>query len=144
MGEKPETDADERAFLVAHEAWLVAITEGNRYVEPEAVESALRRVGSAESTAEDESLLRMRIQTADLLISQMEGFIVEAQKNAPVIRGVPEGAIHLGGRRWRCPRCNFLAGLMREELECRGCSFPGDDTRPWVVGEDEEAVVDAS
>jgi len=137
----PPADPDEvRIFHMAYRAWRVALAHGDRSVDPAKVESALCRVGEGTSTADDETLLRQRIQVADLAAAVLEADL-EGLANVRAFRQaeeedqaewMPKGASPMGGKRWRCPRCNFIAGLRKTETVCRGCNFPEEDTRDWT------------
>lgn len=148
IGHAPADDEDRKMFAFALRAWRSALAYGQiDSVRPAVVERALKRVGTGESTAEDELTLRERILVGDETIAAMQTDLNEwedqiqqrgeqavaevapAQPEGPV----PPGAIAIGGIRWRCPRCSFMGGNVRVELTCRGCSWPADDTRPWVV-----------
>lgn len=144
IGHPPADEEDRKLFTFALRAWRSALTHGQSVVGPEAVERALVRVGKGETTSDDELTLRERIQIGEETIMAMEAELqqyegVEAQQPSEgvpqsALEGpVPTGATPLGGTRWRCPRCNFMGGNTRVEHTCRGCSWPADDTRPWIV-----------
>lgn len=140
IGHPPDGTDEANIFRMAYRAWQVALTAGNRAVEPEKVERSLGRVGEGNTTQDDELVLRQRIQVADVTIAMLTADLeslanVRAFKQAEEeaqAEWMPKGASPLGGKRWRCPRCNFIGGLRKVETECRGCNYPGDDTRDWV------------
>jgi rubrerythrin len=149
IGHPPANKEEAQAFRLCLTAWRVALTRGDREVYPEDTERALKRVGQGESTYEDELAIRLRIQIGDetiaALIADLDTFadVRQAQSAAAEQRReiMPDGAKPLGGTRWRCPRCNFIGGLRQPETICRGCSFPGEDTRAWVGDGDERGAL---
>lgn len=139
IGHPPRDDDERKVFLMAHLAWRAALSYGEWEPGPADVEWALKATRKA-AGAETELVLRNRILIADMTIESLEAQMsrydelrVELDARVAQERQVaPEGAKMLGGTRWQCPRCNFIAGIKRIELECRGCSYPGDDTRSWT------------
>lgn len=147
IGHPPSDKEEERLFALSHLAWRAALAYGEREIVPAQVEKALLRVGEGESTHEDELLLRTRIEVTDLTARSLEHQLdqyavlqehVQAEQ-ARQANWKPDGAEAMGGRRWRCPRCRFIGGLKRIELICRGCGYPGEDTREWTQESDGEA-----
>ncbi len=143
VGHPPQNKNEQEAFAMSMLAWQAALMMGDvPPVEPAKIERSLMRVGSGETTHEDELLLRHRIQIGDdtlaMLESQVESYAAVAQEVAdaapPQKPGpVPDGAIAMGGKVWKCPRCNFINGIKSTRPECRACNFPGAETREWIL-----------
>ncbi len=139
MGAPPDGAEEGAVFQLAYLSWRAALTRGEWDPPASGVEHALQRVGNGECTYEDELLLRRRIQVGVATVLALERQIatyddVRAQMQQEEERAsayMPQGGKPMGGTRWRCPRCNFIAGLKRVESTCRGCGYPGDDTRGW-------------
>lgn len=147
IGHPPSDDTERAAFATSMLAWQAALVLSDAPpIQPAAIEAALKRVGSAETTHEDELLLRNRIGVADdtitLLGVQIEEFSYLATRldadaaQAKEERPVPEGGLAMGGKMWKCPRCNFINGLKETRRECRSCGFPGEEKREWVLNPD--------
>ncbi len=139
----PATDAERGAFRIAHDAWRNALARG-QLTQPANIEGVLERVASGMSTAGDALVIREYLTTQVFSIENLDAQLVaiEQQAEAHAIAsqqadasrkaaGIPAGAHPMGGTRWRCPRCSFVAGNVRHEPACRACSFPGEDTRDW-------------
>jgi len=145
-GKPPSTDDERAAFRLTYLAWRAALTFGAWDIPAPVVDSALKRVGTGTSTYDDELLLRRRIivgdEVASMLTLELDSFqdvrdrlATQAEQESSYM---PEGATPMGGSRWRCSRCNFIGGLKRVETICRGCGYPGDDTRTWLNDGQEE------
>jgi hypothetical protein len=156
IGHPPADEEDRKLFAFALRAWRSALAFGQiDMVRPVVVERALKRVGEGESTAEDELTLRERILIGDETIAALQADLNEWDGRPPQVEPeaavavqaepegpIPPGATPLGGIRWRCPRCNFMGGMRQVETVCRGCSYPGDDTRAWKVDPEDPAHPD--
>jgi len=142
--EPPHTPERRRVFDATHAAWRNALARGQIQQPALDVLSILERVAQGMTTAQDALALRehMTIQalTNENLEAQLYNIEQQAQAYAQAAAqadasrkaaGIPEGAIPMGGTRWRCPRCSFVAGNVRHEPVCRACSFPEEDTRDW-------------
>jgi hypothetical protein len=148
VGHAPEDDQDRTLFSLAHRAWRAALVFGEPSIQPEAVEETLKRVGTGQTTYDDELTLRERIRVGDAAVHNLEGWLSQyqdAERQAMVDASAPEGPIPkgaqpLGGNRWRCPRCRFIGGLRKIEKACRACSWPGKDTRDWTTDDGEESA----
>jgi hypothetical protein len=143
VGAAPEGDEGNRILRLCLRVWKAALAYGDRRVEPQALEDALTRVGQGESNTEDERLIRLWVRIANETIafererieSLESGLRAQAAKIQSNRTFMPDGATPLPGNRWRCPRCNFIGGLKRVEHTCRGCGYPGEDTRSWIEEE---------
>jgi len=141
IGHPPASKEEAQAFRLCLTAWRVALVRGDREVFPEDTERALKLVGEGKSTYEDELALRLRIQIGDetvaALMADLATYADVRQAQAAAQEQwreiMPDGAKSLGGNRWRCPRCNFIGGIRQVETICRGCSYPGEDTRAWTA-----------
>lgn len=135
VGHPPADEDDRKMFGFALTTWRAALAfGGDSIIEPEKIEKCLDRVGNGTSTAEDEVEIRMRIRAADDAAAFLGDSLSAYQEAEAAVRPedpMPAGAQPMGGRMWRCPRCNFICGVKRIERVCRGCSFPGDDTRDY-------------
>jgi len=135
VGHPPADDDDRKMFGLALTAWRAALAYGgDSVVNPEKVENALKRVGEGTSTADDEVEIRIRIRVADdtaAFLGDSLSAYQEAEAAVTPDAPMPPGALPMGGRMWRCARCNFICGVKRIERECRGCGFPGEDNRDY-------------
>lgn len=142
--EPPHTPAARTLFDAAHRAWRNALARGQIQQPAQEVMVILERVAQGMTTAEDALTLRehMTVQalTNENLEIQLQAIEQQAQAYAQAEqqaeaerkgRGIPPGAHMMGGTRWRCPRCSFIAGNVRHEPSCRACNYPEPDTRDW-------------
>ena len=143
-GDPLDTAEGRKAFNAAHTAWRNALARGQIQQPAHDVLEILERVGSGMTTESDALALRehMTIQalTNQNLEDQLYAIEQQAEAYAEAARrdeatrqaaGIPAGAHMMGGTRWRCPRCSFVAGNVRHEPVCRACNFPEEDTRDW-------------
>jgi len=143
-GHPPTNDIERAEFSMAHLAWRGALARGQIEQPTISLQGALGRVERATCTAEDARVIYEYLAIQTMSIEHLEAQLanIEAQADAYAeyagqlnaereAKGIPEGGIPMGGTRWRCPRCSFIAGNVRHEPTCRACNFPAEDTRDW-------------